>query len=63
MVMNKIIETSVGPNYGHEQNNRNICRGRFIVPTADLSALAGFSALQMNKLNSIITPKKETVIW
>jgi hypothetical protein len=41
-----------------------ICRGAILTfnniiwPTvgADLSALTGFSALQMNKLNSIIAP-------
>ncbi|HLZ80305.1 MAG TPA: hypothetical protein VKP04_01635 [Ktedonobacteraceae bacterium] len=34
---------SVGADYAHEQNNQDICRGRFIAPTADLSALLPIS--------------------
>ena len=38
MQMNKINRTSVGADYVHEHHTPDTRRGRFIVPTADLSA-------------------------
>ena len=39
-------EGNVGHDYADEQNNPAICRGRFIAPTADLSALRGCSGIR-----------------
>jgi hypothetical protein len=37
------LDGLVGADYVHEQNKLDICRGRFIVPIADLSARAAYS--------------------
>jgi hypothetical protein len=42
--------------YELSRNNPTICRGRFIAPIADLSALGGCSDTQMNVLKLIIGP-------
>jgi hypothetical protein len=54
MLMNKIIRPFVGADYVDEQNNPAIRRGRFIAPSADLSAIDGCSTFQIIKLKSII---------
>jgi hypothetical protein len=54
--MNKILRPSVWVYYADEQLIRDIRRGRFIVPTADLSALGGCSDTVMKKLICIIAP-------
>src|SRR5437879_5313214 len=40
--------------YADEQNTPNTCRGRFIAPTADSSALAGWSCIRIILLKAII---------
>ena len=45
--------------YELEEITLDTRRGRFIVPTADLSALGGCSKIQLKKLNSIIAPVGE----
>jgi hypothetical protein len=45
MAMKKVIRPSAGAAYANEQNTPNPCRVRFIVPTADLSALYGCSII------------------
>ena len=57
MQINKIIRPSVGADYADEQNNPAICRGRFIVPIADLSALRGCSGIPIILLKVIIGPR------
>jgi hypothetical protein len=42
--------------YADEQNTPAICRGRFIAPTADLSALVGWSCIRIILLKAIIGP-------
>jgi hypothetical protein len=43
MAWNKRIQTPVVADNGMEQTHSDNCRGRFIVPTADLSALIGIN--------------------
>jgi hypothetical protein len=50
MHVDKIIRLSVGADYADEQTHPIIRRGRFIAPIADLSALGGFSDIQMKRL-------------
>ena len=52
--MNKIIQPSVGADYADEQNNPAISRGRFIAPTADLSATCGVNHTRIILLNLVI---------
>jgi hypothetical protein len=61
--LNKIIRLSVraddaeGADYVNEQHTPDSRRGRFIAPSADLSALSGRSAIRMILLNFIIGPQ------
>ena len=41
------ISTPVGADYAHEHNTPAIRRGRFIAPTAAVSALAGVAAIPL----------------
>ena len=41
MLVNNITQPVRGADYAGEQHNQPICRGRFIAPTADLSAPRG----------------------
>jgi hypothetical protein len=43
MHMNEITRTNVGADYAHERINPTLCRGRFIAPTAALSAPRGIT--------------------
>jgi hypothetical protein len=52
----KIYVSSVGADYDDEQNNPDTRRCRFIAPTADVSALAGFSGISLHVLITIIGP-------
>ena len=45
--MNKITRPAVGASYADEQMNLDPSRGRFIAPTADLSAPRAFSTIQI----------------
>ena len=56
MAFHKLLRPSVGTDNAHEQNNPDLRRGRFIAPTADLSASAGYFYFRMNLLTCIIAP-------
>ncbi|HLZ80929.1 MAG TPA: hypothetical protein VKP04_04800 [Ktedonobacteraceae bacterium] len=57
MQMHKTPRPSVGTDYANAQNTPNICRGRFIVPTADLSALYGCSIILIILSMTITAPR------
>jgi hypothetical protein len=59
MHINKINRTPVGADYVDEQNHPAICRGRFIAPSADLSAFGGWSGIQFILLKAIIAPSAD----
>src|SRR5579859_3632583 len=54
MSFHNIILPAIWPTYDISRTTRVLCRGRFIAPIADLSALATYSAHQHKKVNSII---------
>jgi hypothetical protein len=56
MNVNTIIQPSIWADYTDQQTNPVFRRGRFIAPSADLSALGAFPAIPMKKLICIIAP-------
>jgi hypothetical protein len=59
MRMNELIQPPVGPNYAYEQTAPDSRRGRFIEPTADLSALYGCPHISIIPSMYIIDPLGE----
>ena len=53
-----IILLSIWTDYGISHHPPAHCRGRFIAPTADLSALGGVSDIPIMLLNLIIDPTR-----
>jgi hypothetical protein len=56
MRMNELIQPPVGPNYAYEQTAPDTRRGRFIAPSADLSALYGCPHISIIPSMYIIDP-------
>jgi len=59
MPWNTYLRPPAGADDAHEQNKPDPCRGRFIVPTADLSALYGCSINRIIYLICIIVPSAD----
>jgi hypothetical protein len=62
MAFNTILWSRVGADYAHERNNPDSCRGRFIAPTADVSAFDGWSDVRMKYSICIIAPTADYAV-
>jgi hypothetical protein len=62
MAIDTILRSPVGADYAHERNNPDICRGRLIAPTADLSAFDGWSDIRMKYSICIIAPTADYAV-
>ena len=57
MTCNNLLRPTVGANYDLLHYTPATCRGRFIVPTAALSALRGYSHIPIILFLRIIGPR------